>query len=590
MRKISFILFSVLLLTTACVSTLPEEVLEHDKFYKGVDDADNAIMGLYGQFADLAGQVVVLNELRADLMDVTPNATLDLQEVNNGRPSRNNPWTDVTKFYQVIQTCNDLMHNFDVMLGEGRMIQAEYNERYSDVAALRSWVYFQLGIHFGKVPYITEPVITIEDLDKYKTNELDLDQLVSELILVMENLPSLENYKVSGLVKQNWDGYSLAPFFINKRTLLGDLYLFNNEYEKAAKVYRDILAVGEELDATDRNSFRKNRLYTYVWTTGTPDWYQVLYPDGKIDDATSLNNYWSAMFSATTTGRTALEEMIWFIAYDSKFEPRYPFLELFNPIGTDGGKYYLKPSIYAVDSVWGGETQKNGFPFDARGLTGAFMKYGNENYVKKYSYYGTVGTSLTGWPIGSWFIYRAATLHLRYAEAANRAGYPKLAWAFVNDGLSGGTFVFRKEDGTEYPQDSIKITGDSPFSPYPYPYSFDARYKTTAPRITTSWRGNGGVRGRANLPNKNFPSTVVTKQDSILFVEQLIISEAAKELGFEGNRWQDLLRVGRRMNKEIPGSGTRFLWDENIKKKYDRSGVSGVDLSSEDNWFLPLHR
>ena len=219
MKKISIILLSALLITTSCINTTPEEVLEYDNFYKGVDDADNAILGLYGQFSELAGQIVVLNELRADLLDVTPNATIDLQEVNVGRPSRNNPWTDVSNFYKVIQTCNDLMHNFDVMLEEGRMIQAEYNERYSDVAALRTWVYFQLGIQFGKVPYITDPVITIADLDKYKANELALDQLVPELIRCMENLPTLENYKVSGLIKQTWDGYSLAPFFINKRSV-----------------------------------------------------------------------------------------------------------------------------------------------------------------------------------------------------------------------------------------------------------------------------------------------------------------------------------------------------------------------------------
>jgi len=590
MKKILFFIFSVLLFSTSCVDTVPEEVLDHKDFYAGVDDADNAILGLYGQFMELAGQVVVLNELRADLMDVTPNASPDLQEININAPSRDNPWSDVSKFYTVIQSCNDILHNFDLMLENNRLIQAEYDERYSDVAALRTWIYFQLGIHFGKVPYITEPVVNIDDLNRYKDNELTLDQLVPELISCMESLPTLEDYKGSKLVQQTLDGYSLAPFFINKRSFLGDLYLFNNQYEKAAVEYRTVLAIGEDLDATNRDCYVKNRLYTFPWTSGTPDWFQILYRDGKIDDFNSLYNAWRNMFSATTTGRSGLEEMIWFIAYDSKFEPKYPFLELFNPIGYNGGKYYLKPSKYAVDSVWGSETQKNGFPFDARGLTGAYQEIGTDNYVWKYSYYGETSNTSAGWPEGSWFLYRAATLHLRYAEAANRAGYPKLAWAFVNDGLSGGTFIFRKPDGSEYPQDSIKITGNSPFDPYPFPYNFDARYKTTAPRITTAWRSNGGVRGRANLPNRNFPATATTLKDSIMFVEKLIISETAKELGFEGNRWQDLLRIARRLNKENPGEGTRFLWDENIKKKYELSGVTGVDLSSEDKWFLPLYK
>lgn len=590
MKKLAILLFPVFLFSTSCVETIPEEVIDHKDYYAGVDDADNAILGLYGQFMDLAGQVVVLNELRADLLDVTSNATPYLQEINLNAPSRNNPWSDVSKFYGVIQTCNDILFNFDKMLENNRLKEAEYKERYSDVAALRTWIYFQLGIHFGKVPYITQPLVTMDDLNNYKDNEMTLDELVPELIRCMENLPTLENYQESKLVQQTLDGYSLAPYFINKRCLLGDLYLFNNDYEKSATVYREELAIGEDLDATDRNCYRKNRLYTYVWTSGTPDWFQILYRDGKIDDFNSLYNAWRNMFATTTTGQSGLEEMIWFIAYDAKFKPKYPFLELFNPIGNDGGKYYLKPSKYAVDSVWGSETQTNGFPFDARGLTGAYQNGGDENYVWKYSYYGGTTTTTTGWPEGSWFIYRAATLHLRYAEAANRAGYPKLAWALVNDGLAGGTFVYRKADGTEYPQDSIKITGTSPFDPYPFPYSFDARYKTTAPRITTAWRSNGGVRGRANLPNKPFPATCTTLQDSIQFMEQLIISESAKELGFEGNRWQDLIRIARRLNKETPGKGTHFLWDENIKKKYELSGVTGVDMSSESNWYLPLYR
>ena len=37
MKKISIILLSALLITTSCINTTPEEVLEYDNFYKGVD-------------------------------------------------------------------------------------------------------------------------------------------------------------------------------------------------------------------------------------------------------------------------------------------------------------------------------------------------------------------------------------------------------------------------------------------------------------------------------------------------------------------------------------------------------------------------
>jgi hypothetical protein len=566
----------------------PGEVVAYEDYYSGLDDADAAVLGLYGQFMGLAEQVIVLNELHADLMDVTTNATPDLEEINRNAPSKNNPWINVSKFYGVIQNCNDILHNYDIMLAENKLTQSEYDERYSDMAALRTWIYLQLSNLFGKVPYITEPIIALEDLDKYKQNELTPDNMIKELLACMENLPTLEDYRLSKLIDGTIDTYySLVPFFINKKCLLGDLYLYNNEYEKAARIYRELLSTGESDAPTLRNNMRKYRLYSDVWRTsdGTPNWFQILYALDKNDDAGSFYNGWKNMFTATTTSVSDLEEMIWFVSYDTKFAPAYTLPQLFNPINYNNGKYYLKPSDYAVEDIWGSEIQKNSYPFDARGLTGAYEQIGDQYFIWKYSYFGD---TYTDGVCGNWFLYRAAMLHLRYAEAANRAGYPQLAWALVNDGIPGSAFKWKKEDDSTYPGDSIQYSGYAPGYPYPEPYYFDGRF-VDQPYIRAPWRYNGGVRGRANLPNVPFPDNVTTTQDSILFVEKLIIREAALELGFEGHRWGDLVRVARRLNKENPGAGNRFLWNENIEKKFLKSDVAGVDMSSEEKWYFPLY-
>jgi hypothetical protein len=576
----------------SCVDTSPDEVVAYEDHYSSLDNADAAILGLYGQFMGLVDQVVILNELRADLIDVTGNATPDLEEINLNIPNKNNPWANVSKFYGIIQSCNDILHNYNIMLKENKMTQPEYDERYSDVAALRTWIYLQLSNLFGKVPYITEPIIALEDLDKYKQNELSPDELITALIQCMESLPTLEDYRLSKLISGAIDGYSLTPFFINKKCLLGDLYLYNNDYDKAARIYRGILSFGESEAATSRDNSRKYRLYSDVWRAadGTPDWYQILYALDKGDDAGSFYNAWVNMFLASAT-RSALEEMIWFISYDTKFAPAYTLPQLFNPVSYNNGRFYLKPSDYAVESIWGSEIQKNGYPFDARGLSGAYARGAgtDQYYIRKYSYLGeTSAAAGVGSYSGDWFLYRAAMLHLRYAEAANRAGYPKLAWALVNDGIPGSAFRWTKEDGSVYPGDSIQYSSYGPGQPYPEPYYFDGRF-VDQPYIRAPWRYNGGVRGRANLPNIPFPDDLVTTQDSILFVEKMIIREAALELGFEGHRWGDLVRVARRLNKETPGAGNRFLWDENIAKKFIRSGIAAPDMSSEDKWYLPLY-
>jgi len=578
-------LFVVVPVFYSCIDTEPKEVLDYKYAYNDLNAADAAIRGLYGQFMTLVDKVIVLNELRADLMDVTNYATTDLQEINISRPSKGNVWADVTPFYNLVQNCNDILFNFDEMLKDNRFSKPEYDERYSDVAALRTWIYLQLGIHFGRVPYITQPIITLSDLDKAGT-ELDLNALITELISCMENLPTLENYRNSPLVQNRVDGYSLIPMFINKKLLLADLYLFDDQYEKAAVLYRTIMGIYEHLGGGNNSADRTYHVcIEESWSKGVNPWcYAVLLDYNNVAD-NFVYNAWREMFAGTSTSSRALNEMIWFFNYDMKFLPEYSLRKLFD-LPADNGKYQIKPSKYAVNNLWGAETQINGLGFDARGLTGGFDETDYGYRIRKFSYFSQFPAGDTK---GGWYLYRAGMLHLRYAEAANRAGYLKVAWAIVNDGIYGSSFRFRRPDGSSYTGDSILVSGDNPQNPYPFPYNFDARYTDSPIRIRGSWRQNNGIRGRANLPAVAFPAECITKRDSMLFLEKFIIRESALELGFEGHRWEDLIRVSRRLNKENAGSGDRFLWDENLAKKYEKIG-GGADLSSSDKWFLPLYK
>ncbi|MCD8260279.1 MAG: hypothetical protein LUD15_01255 [Bacteroides sp.] len=201
---------------------------------------------------ELAEPIVVLNELRADLMDITYNSSRDIQEINLGTPSSGNKYTDITPFYSVIQNCNDMLYNFKIMKDENRLTEDEYKERYSDVVGLRSWVYFQLGIQFGEVIYLTEPVISVEDVLKTQGQRtIDFDTLLDELIACVEDSQvSLDNYANSSLIEYYLDGYELSFFFVKKQLLLADLYLWRGDYLKAATLYRKVLATNEDQEAT----------------------------------------------------------------------------------------------------------------------------------------------------------------------------------------------------------------------------------------------------------------------------------------------------------------------------------------------------
>jgi hypothetical protein len=66
-------------------------------------------------------------------------------------------------------------------------------------------------------------------------------------------------------------------------------------------------------------------------------------------------------------------------------------------------------------------------------------------------------------------------------------------------------------------------------------------------------------------------------------MEDAIIDEGALEVAYEGNRWQDLVRITLRREKEAPGSGFSFI---NAKLKAKSSAAKTI--SKREDLFLPF--
>src|SRR5687767_11489115 len=161
MKRINKSIFALLaggLLLSGCKKVFdikPQDQLDQTQAYQNVYDADAAVVGIYGKFMGLAEQYVVLNELRADLLDVTVNSNESLRQISTHTVKENNPYGSPRPFYELIINCNDVMEHFQIMVKEKRMTEDQFNQRYSDIVTLRSFLYLQLGIHFGEVPYVT---------------------------------------------------------------------------------------------------------------------------------------------------------------------------------------------------------------------------------------------------------------------------------------------------------------------------------------------------------------------------------------------------------------------------------------------------
>ena len=606
-RNILVLLF-VVLITSSCsdmLKTTNENQIEASDAYRTYADADNAILGIYSKFMGLVDRVIVLEELRGDLMDVTSNSSTDLIAINNNSADSSNEWCDTTPFYEVILNCNDALYNFKAMLADGRLSEDDYNYRYADVMAVRCWLYLEMGIHFGTIKYVTDPLTSVDDI-KNASNfpEYEFSDLVTELISEMNSVPTLD-LSTSSPLFTTADTYLLRMFFINKKLLLGDLYLWDNQYVNAATQYSNFWTEMEN-QYYSSTKYLACKVDTWVWDASNEPRFQVCYYRNKSADISAFRNKWKEIFYRSSTDAEEQREMITMMSYDADFAPEYPLVKMF--ANTGEGEYLMKPSTWAIDSLWGAQTQRdNGFSGDGRGNVSSYQYVNGEPVVIKYLYNyfaestddnSTIQLDYNSYAdtkytkAGKWFLYRAALLHLRYAEAVNRAGYPDIAYALINNGILTN-YNWVMDDGSSYRSDKsgVEYTGYRPANDsvasvaYSSPFYLDARNNSDPyTNYRSPWYLNGGIRYRGFVSNVTKPDWVSTKADSIQWMEKVILNEDALECGFEGHRWGDLLRIAMRKNAE-DGTGTDFL-NETLSGKYEKAGETGTTLSPS-NWFLP---
>lgn len=583
------LVFSATVVLFSCKKTFdiaPGNALEAGQAYRNVFDADAAVLGVYGQFLELGKQYIVLNELRADLMDVTPNADKYLIQINNHTETADNPYVSPLPFYKVIANCNDVLFNFNKMLAEKRMTQDEYNQRYSDIGALRSWLYLQLGIHWGSVVYITEPIANIGDLkDTEKFKRIPFDQLLDKTLAFAESLPYKNPYTIGSSLLNSTDGYAMAKIFIVKKLILGDLNLWKQNWSQAAKYYNDVMgAAAQEYPAMNSDQY---------------------YESYRIGYSTNLaNGNWRIIFDGAFNERYSNYDNIWVMPYDKSFNPQNPFIPMFST----SKDYLVKPSVKAVSNWANEDNSTNTRIGDSYRASGSVRDNGGQLEITKF-----LGGYNPGTPFettGKWILYRTGELHMRMAEAANRDNRSRLALGLLNTGLKDAfddpndlraassrrsrnvTYIQQSDKSTSSPYYFDAREGDNPSFRGPYYRSFGIRSRVALnPILLDSVKyfdlnSKSVVTKDANGVITDIKYKTVTNQPALtLFIEDALIKETAEETAFEGYRWADLLRIALRRND------TNYLATKVAAKFPVGSPAYNAllsRLSNRDNWYLPF--
>lgn len=590
-RRVSFYITLLTLLFTlnSCSDFFDQDstyIIDAEKEHlNNATDTIYSLTGILNKVQAIADRTVLLGEARGDLVTVTDVTPADLRAVANFNIGDDNMYNNPLDYYAIINNCNYFIAKADIELKNSRN-QFIFKKEYAEVKAIRAWTYLQLVTTYGRVPFVTEPIMTKEESERsypmydikqvcnYFLNEDNLKDLVDD---------ELPNYdKIRGIPSKN--------FMFPVRLVLADLSLWAENYFEAAKYYHDYLN-----NRNGINTIYPTTNYAAQWSS-IESWNTTSVISSYTDDP-----WLKYSFGSEVEVSTAIDnELITMIPMDSiPSEGHYSQLrDIFNTSSQNNYQPSLVPSnkiinlsesqVYCYNDLGDVRYAPKNFK-DYRNGDLRFSRtwdYNSSYYVvdgARYPYLGINKHSTK-----HVHIYRRTLVYLRLAEALNRAGYPRYAFQILSSGVN--TDVLQDSIIPHYTADAEKIMDNFNF-PGTRLSSLTSGYVANSNPYSSFSVNTIGIHSRGcgftpaneyyqmpyNPEITDSLQQIAWQQDK---VEEMIMDEEALEFAFEGYRFYDLLRVALRRNDPA--------WLENKIKGRNGNAPSGVsvDLKDQHNWFL----
>ena len=587
-----------------------EDVLYAEKEHlNNAVDTIYSVTGILNKLQALADRTILLGEVRGDLVSLTNQASSDLRDMANFNIGDDNKYNVPSDYYAVINNCNYFIAHADTALKSNRN-EYIFMKEYAAVKAIRAWTYLQLVLNYGNIPFVKEPLLSREAAELAETGEkADLQTICTYFINDLATLPERYNTEYPGyrVISGQFANVESKLLFFPLSIIRAELYLWRAsltgskaDYRQAALNYYQYINERNGLNSVYSTDFA----YT-SWTVGSSTWM-----------SRTMRN-WSSNYSESISDNA---EVITLIAGDSlRAEGNYSELcTLFSSCKDNNYKVAIEPSARMInisESQAYCHPSRDGFSWIYAPAGLAEHRSGDLRFSSSWSESfhrdNMTGERIETQEIGKWgfsdentnkrisrnvHIYRRMMLYLRMAEALNMAGYPRMAYQILSEGLSNR--AIRNKVIPHY------MTEDRADSTFLAQFDFnDTRYGVCdiMDYVGQPTQGHNmmGIHTRGSgwtpynefyaLPNDTIEDDLTKRAQLIaeqqVFVDSLILNESALEFAFEGTRFYDIMRYA--MRQQNPGQAMAKIIGARLGED-KRGSMAAVanKLTDQHNWYM----